>query len=148
MKHIELSQGKYAIIDNEDFEWLSQWKWYFIPQGYAFRSQSGKTIYMHRKILNTPKEKLTDHINRNKLDNRKVNLRIATRSQNAVNVKLFLTNTSGYRGVWWERRRNKWIAEIKYQGKKYYLGEYLNKLDAIKIRRQKTIELFGKFAIV
>ena len=76
MKKIKLTQGKYAIVDDEDFAYLNQWRWYY-HNNYAVHTNKNKSrIYMHRFILNTPKKMFSDHINGNGLDNRRSNLRI------------------------------------------------------------------------
>ena len=104
MKYIPLTQGKLAIVDDEDFEWLSQWKWHFNRKKYAARTinHSGK-LYMHQVILNTPKGMLSDHRNGNGLDNRRKNLRACNVQQNKANSRLPKNNTSGFKGVYWEK---------------------------------------------
>src|SRR3990167_3498600 len=134
MKKIKLKQGNYTIVDNEDFEYLNQWKWYFY-NGYAIRRYK-KTIRMHRLLNNTPLGFFTDHINRNKLDNRKSNLRTVTKSQNGFNTNLSRNNKSGYKGIYWEKFTNKWRAEIKINYKKIGLGRFLNLKDAILARKE------------
>jgi hypothetical protein len=91
MKRIKLTQGKYALVDDEDFESLNKYKWYF-HQGYAIRNTKMKfgkrtTIFMHRIITNCPKGKDVDHINMNGLNNQKYNMRVCKRSQNITNDK-------------------------------------------------------------
>lgn len=88
-KEIQLTQGKVTLVDDEDYEWLSQWKW-CAKDGrngnfYAFRASKNKSTYMHRLILDTPKGKVTDHINGNGLDNRRINLRICSYRENSHN---------------------------------------------------------------
>lgn len=130
MKRIKLTQGKFTLVDNGDFEWLNQWKWYLNSKGYAMRGKriSGKQIMilMHRLINNTPEglKFETDHINRDKLDNRRENLRTATRSQNKINTNLRKDNTSGYKGVSWNKNRNRWMAQLHINGKHIHLGLY------------------------
>ncbi|KKM14674.1 hypothetical protein LCGC14_1703720, partial [marine sediment metagenome] len=94
MKRIPLTQGKFAIVDDDIFDYLSQWKWYAQKDRntfYALRNVvvkgKAKTIRMHRQILNSKKGQQTDHLNGNGLDNRRCNLRICTRSQQAMNTK-------------------------------------------------------------
>src|SRR4030066_2184242 len=112
MKEIKLTRGKVAIVDDEDYEWINQWKWHCNGQGYAERHCDipGKRtmIKMHRLILNTPNGMETDHINHNRLDNRKSNLRVRTRSQNAINTPIRSSNTSGKKGVDWKKNVGKW----------------------------------------
>ena len=149
MKKIPLTQGKFSIVDDSDFEWLNQWKWHYLNIGYAARrdySQKGKYVYMHRLIIGFPTNYQADHINRNKLDNRRSNLRMATKSQNMVNTDLRITNTSGYRGVYWDKNRNKWVAEIMIHYKKKHLGRFIHKEDAAKAYLYESKESFGEFA--
>jgi len=136
----------YAIVDDEDFAYLNQWRWYFNSRGYATKKKKQKIIYMHRLIINTPKGMETDHINGNGLDNRRSNLRICTRSQNAINTGKYKTNTSGYKGVSWDKKNKKWRVQIKYNGIKFHLKEFSNKYIASKIRKRIERKLFGKFA--
>lgn len=113
-KQISLTQGKFTTVDEEDFEYLSQWNWYAKPSGkrncYAHAYNGGNRMYMHRLLLNPPKGMYIDHINGNGLDNRKTNLRIVTLSQNQGNRRLTSTSVSGYKGV--HRNREKWQAVI------------------------------------
>lgn len=121
MKEINLTQGKKAIVDDDMYEYLSQWKWCY-SHGYAIRQSSrvnGKqhTIWMHRQIMATPKGMETDHIDRNKLNNQYHNLRICTRSQNTMNTGVHVDNTSGFKGVTWHKRKLGWQAQIRVNGK-------------------------------
>lgn len=138
MAKIKLTQDKYAIVDDADFEWLNQWKWKLNWNGYACRNAraDGRYVktYMHRLINATPTGQDTDHINRNKLDNRRSNLRDATRSQNNFNMLPSVANTSGTKGVSWSKQRNSWRAYIKIAGRQVYLGRFKDKQDAINAR--------------
>ena len=149
MKKIKLTQNKFALVDDEDFEYLNQFKWQLNDNGYAVRSEhiylginkyKNNHIRMHREINKTPKELFTDHINRNKLDNRKSNLRTVTKSENAINTKLNSNNASGYKGIYWDKFTNKWRAEIKIFYKKISLGRFLNLEDAILARKEGEIK--------
>jgi hypothetical protein len=144
MKKIKLTKGFEAIVDDEDFEYLSQWKWHISTNGYAMRKEhihiaknkyGHKIFRMHRVINNTPDDLFTDHINRDKLDNRRVNLRTVNKSQNGLNVGVGSANTSGYKGVYWDKFNNKWRAEIKVLGKKKCLGRYADISGAWLARR-------------
>lgn len=150
MKKIKLNHGAYALVDDEDYEWLNQWKWRLSNCGYATRTeylgggkknQKQRGISMHKLINNTPDGFHTDHINRNKLDNRRCNLRTATVSQNIINAKGWKNNTSGRRGVYWYK--NAWCAEIKLHQKKIYLGRYKDFLDAVSVREKAEKQYFG-----
>jgi len=147
MKHIKLTQGKFAIVDNTNFEWLNQWKWCAqkgISTWYAIRrDKKGKTIRMHRIILNTPEGMDTDHINSNGLDNRICNLRICSRSQHHRNRK---PKKGKYKGVNMGGRANKWQARITIKGKRMSLGYYKKKEDAARAYNIAAIKYFGNYA--
>ncbi len=133
MRYINLTKGKRVIVDNEDFEWLSQWRWYYHNLGYAVR---GKGIYMHKLINKTPDGFQTDHINRNKLDNRKKNLRTVNQTQNRYNIGLQKNNTSGYKGVIWNKDKKLWFACIYKNSKRIYLGSSKDIIEAYTFRKQ------------
>ena len=135
MKKIKLTKGQYAIVDDFNFDWLNQWKWQFGTSGYAVRKEGRKTIRMHRLVNFTPSWLFTDHINQNKLDNRRGNLRSVTKSQNGFNREKPISNTSGIKGVYWDKFTNKWRAEIKVDYKKISLGRY-NELWTAKLARR------------
>jgi hypothetical protein len=140
MKYIKLTQGKLALVDDEDFEYLNQWRWRYLKIGYTNARINGKYVYMHRLLMKTPKGLYTDHINMNKLDNRKSNLRNVTNSLNNFHKPLRKTNASGYTGVVLDKRRNKWIAQIIFHRKLKFLGYFNNITDAIY--KRKEAELF------
>src|SRR3990167_7351351 len=98
-------KGKFAMVDDEDYKYLSQWGWHLHISkftNYARRVESNpkgsKNLYMHRVIMQTPKGMVTDHINRNGLDNRRKNLRVCTQAQNMANARMRKDNTSGATG--------------------------------------------------
>src|SRR3990167_2096609 len=103
MKKIKLSQNKYALVDDSDFEFLNQWKWSLSSGGYAERQElkslGGEKIRMHRLIIGAKEGQQADHKNMNRIDNRRGNLRICTKSQNMMNCGRRKNNTSGYKGV-------------------------------------------------
>jgi len=134
-KLIPLTKGKFAMVDSADFNWLSKWKWYFC-HGYAyhsFKELGWKVIAMHQLIAKTPNGYETDHINRNKLDNRRCNLRVVTTSQNQHNTVESIKNTSGYKGVTYHKRDRYWQASIRKDGTRFYLGSFKNIEDARKV---------------
>jgi hypothetical protein len=133
-----LTQGKKAVVDDSDFEWLNQWKWRF-HHGYA--SRTSKNIMMHRVLNDTPEGFDTDHINRDKLDNRRCNLRTTTRSHNNLNAPAQSNSKSGVRGVWFSHQWDRWYAQIKVDGKRLCLGSSKSKEAAIKLRRDAESEL-------
>lgn len=127
MREIVLHNGKVAFVDDEDFSKVSSFKWYF-NNGYArarWREDGReRSIYMHRLVLGVKGFAIVDHINRNPLDNRKANLRLATKAQNSWNRRAPCTNASGYKGVSFSKASQKWAAEIKLNGRKFFVGLY------------------------
>jgi hypothetical protein len=150
MKKIKLTQGKFAIVDNEDFEWLNQWKWCCDANGYAVRHEqkseygnnSRKMVKMHKFILKTPKGMMTDHINRNCLDNRKENLRIVDNHMNQRNSKISVKNKSGFKGVYWDKKYKRWCARATLFGKRIFGGGFFNKRDA-SLAYERIITIYG-----
>jgi len=152
MKLIPLTRGKYAKVDDEDFEYLNQFKW-CVQGKYAGRLSSRKfgkrsMILMHREILHTPNGMLTDHIDEDGLNNQKYNIRVCTSSQNAANIKMRKANTSGFRGVRLDKRAKikKWRVDIRNVCMKLYVGHFYSKEEAARAYDKKATELFGKFA--
>ena len=149
MKKIPLTQGKFTIVDDGDFEYLKNFKWSF-AKGYAVRNNKIKGnfrhLFMHRIILKPSPKMFTDHINHNKLDNRRCNLRECTMSQNLMNQKVSSVSTSGYKGVHFLKDRQKWQVEIMVFYKKIYLGQFDNKLDAALAYNKAALKYFGEFA--
>jgi hypothetical protein len=146
MKRIKLSKGAYAIIDDIDFEEINKFKWHFASVGYAATKYSNKILYLHRLILKAKKGQEVDHINRNKLDNRRSNLRFVSRSLNIINAGLRITNKSGFKGVWWNKDKKKWTAEIWRNYKKKHLGHFLDKEEAALAYNKAAKVYFGDFA--
>jgi hypothetical protein len=127
---------KFTLIDNDDFNLVNCWRWRFDGE-YASRRKNKKKIYLHRLINKTPEGKITDHINRNKLDNRKVNLKTVNKSGNQRNHKIFKTNTSGYSGISWCKNIKKWEVYIWKNNIKIGLG-YFDELEQAKVIRKKA----------
>lgn len=152
MKYILLTKGKRTLVDDEDYEYLKQWKWYFGSR-YAQRQEylgkingkyQQKTVYMHRELCSSDED--VDHINGDTLDNRRSNLRACTHQQNSYNQKLRKSNTSGYKGVSWHKQRKKWVVQLQYNGKKLHLGLFTDIEDAVKAYNDKSILVYGDFA--
>lgn len=149
MKEIPLTRGKVAIVDDEDFEELSKYKWHYTKVGYAAgRCESNNLVYMHRVIMLTPKGLYTDHVNHNKLDNRKENLRICSNKENCRSSILNKNNTSGYKGVSFNKHAGLWRAYIMVDYKEVHLGLYKNPIDAAIEYNKKAIEYFGNYALL
>lgn len=148
---IPLSNGLFAIVDSCDFEAVSRFKWQALydPKSgtwYAKRSDHGRTIRMHREILNAPQGVEVDHRDGNGLNNSRSNIRLATRSQNLCNRRKFKNNTSGFKGVTWSSTAKKWASQIYQNGQKYYLGYYADKLDAAAAYESASAVLHGEFS--
>lgn len=152
-RRIPLTKGKFALVDAVDFEHISKRKWHISSRGYAARAtplSNGKRslIGMHRIINNTPDGMHTDHINGDKLDNRKCNLRTATASQNLQNQGNRVNNTSGYKGVHFHHRSKMWHVRIRVYGKRIWIGQYLTAELAYDSYRTAALRLHGEFANV
>lgn len=139
-------KGEKIIIDTDDYPMIKEYCWAIDKRGYAVSSFKGNVIYMHRTIMKPSPDLEVDHINCDKTDNRKSNLRICTHSQNARNRGKKSDNTSGFVGVTYEKRRNKWVARIWNNGKRIHLGEFKDIEDAIKTRKEAEIKYYGEYA--
>lgn len=132
------------ICDLDDWEKLKKYCWFKEVQGYVVAMINGKTRKFHTLITKCPRGKVRDHINRNKLDNRKVNLRNVSISQNSFNRGLSPRNTSGYTGVS-KTESGKWFSYIRKDNKLIRLGVYENIEDAISARREAEMKYFGEY---
>ncbi|MBW8041200.1 MAG: endonuclease [Planctomycetes bacterium] len=154
-RRIHLTQGKYAIVDPEDYHRLSKHKWHLVrsPRSdYAARCITigkgrQKHIAMHRVIMNAWDGQFIDHINHNGLDNRKANLRLASMAQNSWNKrKQRGKHSSKYKGVSWFARAKKWQARIQANGTKIFLGNFTKEIDAAKAYDRAAIKYHRDFA--
>lgn len=150
---IKLTQEKYAVIDDKDFKLIDQYKWciqktknLYYARTYTHGSHdSRKHMSMHRLIMNAQLNQQIDHINGDGLDNRRCNLRFATKSQNAANQKS-RRGSSKFKGVCWHKRRSKWISQIVIKQKRLYLGYFNNETEAAKSYNIAAKKYFGEFA--
>lgn len=154
MKKIELrgkrGEGKHAIVDDEDYDFLIQYKWYANLDGYAvmnhFLLEDGQSALMHRLLMGTPYNLQIDHINGDRLDNRRCNLRICNTAQNNQNMRPGARHgTSQFKGVHWCATRHKWCAMIKGDYRRYNLGRFDSEIEAARAYDRKAAELFGEF---
>jgi hypothetical protein len=157
-KEIQLTQDKVAIVDDADFEWLNQYKWYankYRNTFYAVRRvylgggrkhERSKMILMHREILKPPDGIDTDHKDGNGLNNQSGNLRNATKAQNAQNRRAHSRGTSKYKGVSWHRDTNKWLSCIRAKTRYIHLGLFVSEKEAAKAYDKAAKKYFGEFA--
>jgi hypothetical protein len=147
---IYTNTNKEILIDKEDFKKVSKYTWHLGAKGYAVTSEMKKCkctlILMHRLIMDAPKEMIVDHINHNRLDNRKSNLRICTIQQNIMNSKCHKDSKSKVRGVDYHNRDKLWRARITINGKRISLGWFKSKDDAVKARLAAEITYYKEFA--
>jgi len=151
IRYIALTQGQVAIVDASRYEWLMQWKWYALydpklDQYYAERGlPSNQTMKMHAAILNPPPGRRADHINGNTLDNRYDNLRPSTHRQNGINTKLRKDNTSGCRGISWDKSRQRFQVHITVNNIQINLGRYKELSDAQAAYEVAAEKLHGEY---
>ena len=151
MPHIKLTQNQYTIVDDKDYEKAFKFKWCY-NNGYAMRNESRKigkkTILLHRFLMNPPSNMSVDHINGNRLDNRRQNLRICSHRENLYNQSGNKSKKSKsiYKGVFWDTGRNKWLAMIGFQGRSINLGRFVQERHAAMAYDIWAKELFGEYA--
>lgn len=152
MKVIYTAKNEEILVDDEDFEELNKRVWmihtkrgyvagYYIGDKYEDR----KKKMMHRIIMNAPDHLEVDHINGVKTDNRRCNLRLCDKSQNGANKPPMRNNKTGFKGVSFDKRENKYRAAIKFQGKKYQKN-FKSAVEAARQYNKWAREFFGEFA--
>jgi hypothetical protein len=154
MKEIQLTQGKVALVDDEDFEYLNQFRWFsnnmngkfYVGRYITVSKYKQIRISMHRFIMKPEKGMVIDHLDRNPLNNQKNNLRICTHSDNMRNCKISIKNTSGYKGVSFVKKNNTYKSAIKFNKRTIYLGYYIDPIDAARAYNTAAIKYFGEFA--
>ena len=154
-KEIPLTRGKVALVDDEDFEELNKYKWLaqhskntWYARRYTKRINGKQgSMLMHRKLMGFPIGQI-DHANQDGLDNRKINLRICSKSQNLVNSRRYKSNTSGFIGVSWNKQHKKWEANIRKDNILIHLGLFTEKIVAARMRDEKAKEIYGEFAVL
>lgn len=142
------SHGHKFKIDADDYEKVKDYCWRVTNKGYVVanaRNGSNRYVWIHRIIMGAEEDQFVDHKNWDKADNRKVNLRIATKAQNCTNIDLKKNNTTGYTGV--TRTRNgRYLARITANGTRHYIGTYDSFSDAVKARHDAEIRLHGEWS--
>lgn len=153
MKEIQLSQGKVALVDDEDFEYLNKFRWFsqktcsgWYAIRHRYKNGKGITIYMHREILNPPPGKWTDHIDHNGLNNQRDNLRVVSRHENQCNRIKQKSGLSKYKGVTWNKRKKEWVSRVLIFGERKHLGYFNSEIEAAKAYDKIVKQYFGEFA--
>jgi hypothetical protein len=150
-------KGIAILVDEEDYRVHAKYRWFLDSGGYAAMNiypiddngnKVHKIVTMHRLIIDPPDGFQVDHRDRNRLNNRRSNLRVATHAQNMLNKSKYKSNTSGITGVKWHKREQKWWSEICFQGKNRWLGYFSSKEEASKAYQQAHKKYFGEFASI
>lgn len=154
MREIPLTKGKVAFVDDEDYEWLSQFKWTLLERPncrsryYAYRKVNRKTTYMHREILGLKRgdSRVVDHEDNNGLNNQRLNIRVATYSQNSANIPNSTLQSLPYKGLV-ARPKNKWGAQIRSKETGHiWIGTFSSPEEAARAYDVVAVRLFGEFA--
>jgi hypothetical protein len=148
MKQIQLSDNRgVALVDDEDYERVSAHRWALEHLGYAQTYINRKAVFMHRFVMGAGKGEIVDHANRNKLDNRRENLRFCTKAQNNINSPVGPRSTTGFKGVYvTDRKARPYRAHIVVNNKQLYLGEYPDLISAARAYDEAAKKYFGEFA--
>lgn len=156
MKQIPLTKGKFALVDDEDYERvMGMGKWQLGSGGYAqktiyFGSKNGrqvkKTLFMHRFIMNATDSEHVDHKKGNVRDNRKSNLRLCGQHQNRMNRVLNKNSITGYKGVYNSKTIGRFKAGIQVNRKQIHLGTFATAIEAAKAYNEAAVKYFGEFA--
>ena len=148
VRKIPLTQGKFALVDADDYYQLSKFNWFTdscARTSYAARKQNQSNVMMHRMIMGAPDHLVVDHIDHNGLNNCKTNLRLCTPAQNTRNTTS-RKGASKYKGLYRARGGKIWVAKIQFNGKKVHIGQFENEIDAAKAYDKKASQLHGQFA--
>jgi hypothetical protein len=133
---LPLSKGKFAIVEAADYEELNKYKWFVQESSgayYAVCRMGKERVWMHRYLMNAPKDKKVDHKNNHTLDNRRENLRLASTGENNKNRRKMRGNfSSKYKGVFWNEKRKRWFARINVDGKLIHIGSFKKEKEAAK----------------
>lgn len=154
-KRIPLSgkrgKGKFALVDDADYADLSRFKWYIANTGYVYSYPASwrdgvSPVAMHRYIMNPPSRKVVDHVNSDKLNNTRQDLRIATPSENTANSRPSTKSSSKYKGVHWNTNKARWVASITVNYKQIIVGQFVTQREAALAYNDAALHHFGEFA--
>lgn len=153
MNYLFTKNGSKVVVDDEVYQELSQYRWSVLKNGYVVRTNKKKnspyplgTLYIHRVIMGPQKGKYVDHINGDKLDNRRENLRVCSPAESICNRQLGKNNKSGFKGVSFNLKVGKWQAFIQVSRKNKYLGLFENPKEAAKAYNKAATDYHGEFA--
>lgn len=154
MKQIPLTQGKFALVDDEDYGFLNQWKWYAYKNGGSFYARrtdystgKRKGVLMHRLIAQASDSSVfVDHKDGNGINNQRLNIRVCTKAENSRNRGHQKNSASGVKGVVWDAKRKKWVAYIKLNGKSKNIGGFDDISQAEAAYHGAAKQLFGEYA--
>jgi hypothetical protein len=146
IRWISLGDGRYAYVDAADYEWLRQWTWHAYDDGYPARYEKRKKVFMHRQIMQPPRGKVVDHIDGNKANNCRSNLRVCSHRENMHNMRKHSDSSSRFKGVGYLKRRRQWYARIWCMGEWTWLGYFTEEAEAARAYDRKAVELFGEYA--
>ena len=143
----ERGRGLAVLVDEADYERLNRYRWYLLKgSGYAVRTTprpQHKTVYMHREVITDVGPGMeVDHINRNRLDNRRANLRVASRSLNAQNLTPRTDGSSRHRNVHWCTEKQRWVVKVRLNGRRHYVGSFTDEETAGRAAENSRRQLF------
>ena len=142
-----LTKGKIALIDDEDYALILLFHWFYDSHQYArTKKLSGGSMSMHRLLIKPQTGYEIDHIDGNRINNQRKNLRIVTHKQNQANQGKHIRKTSQYKGVCWRKDVNKWIAYIETNNKPTHLGYHLSEVEAARAYDRAALDMFGEYA--
>jgi len=145
LRRIPLGNGHYALVDAADYERLSRWTWR-LHNGYAMRWENHREVYMHRAIMEPPKGMVVDHINHEKADNRRSNLRVCTQLENVRGMGKKRGTASRFKGITRTKNRKKWYTQIRYGKHRPHLGPFEDEAEAARAYDRMAVQYFREFA--